>query len=815
MGIVQKLLGKNGGEKVDDFENMARRESFSKFLPYVAYDDVNKIYITNSEEYGYIWECQPKAFIDEQNIEVIAALLQRKYTKGAMIQFSLYADPDYKDIIEKYISNKTRLDEISKETIHGFARYILSGRNGLDKIFGNVVRNFKLIVSLKVKEPLTDQELSNTITTLNGIGFNPKPMKPEKLIHYIRKVICGTDDETTYNDAVPINKQIISASTKIEVMKDHLILGEQYATCLTPKILDEKINPINANKFSGGYEGSKEDLMQIPCPFVWNATVLLDDQSSSISSNASWIIAQKSPGKFAIKIGKRQEECYWALTESEKNKKFIRIIPSLWLFCKDKISLDHAASRAASVWDACDCETQRETFIQSPMLISSLPLGLYASENNIKVLDRHFYMTPEAAACFLPTQADFRGILDNPVCLFVGNKGQLVGLDIYDKRASSKNILICAPTGKGKTQLLQFILDNYHATGSLIRLTDIGYGYERLCATKNGRFMDFGKDKICINPFHSIGRDEEDANADTAMTANTLGEMVYSISKKELTDNEYNLLKEAIRFAKKRDNGIYGVDHVYEYLSSYPDKCGEIDAEPFDFLTSIAKSMGYNIGEFTSKGNYGRIFNGPSDFDISSDDFVILELERLKNDPQLFNVIMLQVMNSVTQDLYLSDRSKQRLVMFEEAWQYFKDGSRIGSMIEEGYRRARRYGGCFGIVTQSPNDLPKFGPAGEVISENSPFKFYLENRNYDAASQQGNISQTGFALDMLKRIKLVKPHYSELYMETPFGEGVGRLILDPFSSALYSSESEDYTRFKQLINSGMGKVEAIYKCLGI
>ena len=51
-----------------------------------------------------------------------------------------------------------------------------------------------------------------------------------------------------------------------------------------------------------------------------------------------------------------------------------------------------------------------------------------------------------------------------------------------------------------------------------------------------------------------------------------------------------------------------------------------------------------------------------------------MELENLKVKPDLYKVVTMLVINAVTQDLYLSDRSRHRLIIFDEAWQ-FLDGN--------------------------------------------------------------------------------------------------------------------------------------------
>ena len=57
----------------------------------------------------------------------------------------------------------------------------------------------------------------------------------------------------------------------------------------------------------------------------------------------------------------------------------------------------------------------------------------------------------------------------------------------------------------------------------------------------------------------------------------------------------------------------------------------------------VARKLAFNIREFTSHGFHGKFFIGPSTFDIRRDDFVVLELENLKIQPDLYRVVTLLV----------------------------------------------------------------------------------------------------------------------------------------------------------------------------
>ena len=56
--------------------------------------------------------------------------------------------------------------------------------------------------------------------------------------------------------------------------------------------------------------------------------------------------------------------------------------------------------------------------------------------------------------------------------------------------------------------------------------------------------------------------------------------------------------------------------------------------------------------------------------------------------------------------MYL-DRRKRKLVIIDEAWDLMEQWIERANFIEAGHRRARKYGGAFGTITQSVDDYYK------------------------------------------------------------------------------------------------------------
>lgn len=819
--IWSLIVGDNGGITHRDLEQELRRNKFSDFLPWVSFDEELGAFQTLDNRYGYLFEICPLTFLGGRDLKQLETFLSVTYPKRTQIQIILAPDHNVNGILQAYSRNKQRRTPLLQKSIEQYTSFLKAGTKGMRCYHGIPVRNWRAFVCIKTAKPLSSEVLSIAEETLQAAHLAPARMGPNHLVAWARQFFNDADaDPNGHVDSrLPLRKQIINAETKIEFSggEKPFRLGKRFGRVITPKVNAKSIDTFTTNTLTGGVMGAPDDPDQITTPFIFSLNIVFEDIKTSLHQKASATMAQKGTGSFAKAIQKRTEEFSWALDKLE-SERFMTIIPSLVILGDTEAECIDSVSRARRLWESKDFVMQEESVLEKPMLIASLPFGLYDIDKNISLLDRHFYAPLSAVARFMPIQGDFRGSSD-PALLYVGRKGQLVGMDVFDKRAPNHNFLIAAGSGAGKSYTLNDLCKNYYAAGSLVRVTDIGYSLQKQCDMVGGRFMDFGKERITINPFNTNSKDEDDRNADLMTTANILAEMAYSASRQPLHETEWTLIKEAVRWTADRGDIVNGIDAVQHYLKSYP-KLASDQGEPLPSAVSKAHELAFNLHDFTTKGVYGRFFNGAGGFDISNDGFVVLELEKLSGQAELFNVVIMQVMNSVTQDLYLSDRSEQRFVLFEEAWRYFSDSrgeenNRLGNLIEEGYRRARKYSGAFGIVTQSPLDLRKFGPVGQVIKNNAAFKFYLECEDYAKAVDEGVLDYEGLAVDLLTSVKANKPKYSEIFFDTPFGRGIGRLSVDPWNHWIATSDGKEVARYNSLIQQGLSPAEAVSKLSGV
>jgi conjugal transfer ATP-binding protein TraC len=220
------------------------------------------------------------------------------------------------------------------------------------------------------------------------------------------------------------------------------------------------------------------------------------------------------------------------------------------------------------------------------------------------------------------------------------------------------------------------------------------------------------------------------------------------------------------------------------------------------------RDMGNQLFAFTTVGEYGAYFNGENNVNFTNE-LTCLELEELKGRKHLQQVVLLILIYQIQQAMYLGNRDQRKILIIDEAWDLLSSGN-IAGFIETGYRRFRKYNGAAITVTQSLNDLYS-SPSGVAIAENSANRFILYQKPETIQSiRQHNrlmIGDAGF--DYLMTVHTVAGEYSEIFMTTSYGNGIGRLIVDPYTKLLYSTHPDDIKAIAQRTRMGMNLNEAI------
>jgi len=817
--------------KRGQLKKLTERNQFSAYLNYLAYDPDLEVYLNQNGSLGLLWECTPVIFAGPKTLKTLEGLFRAGLPPDSVVQFIFYADEHIEPILTEFQKRRVRDDRLVRENTRRVVDFLRKGNKGLRQCADIPIRNFRLFVAVtipgdakNIPKPEEFSEPAKTIKlldikrqiveTLQGASLYPAPMRPEELLEWGRRFFNSYPKNypehnfNSYSPEIPIRKQMINGDTVIKEHSDCLQVGEKYVCITTPKNTPAEVDSMKTNSLFGGIWGVISDADQVKTGFMATASVIIEKGLKvSIHTKCNMLLNQQSFGSLATSLARRQDEFSEATDKIEQGQEFVKIIYTVSTWHRQKEKAQDSLNLVMRLWENNGYVMQKERMISKILLLTQLPFGLYMEGKNLENIDRDFIAPVDTVIPTLPIQGDFEGT-GEPVLLFAGRKGELVAIDFFGKGAVNHNVYCCATTGAGKSFFVNYVAFNYYACGALVRIIDIGGSYKKMATMLGVRYLDFDEDTdVCLNPFTHIREPEKELKGVLPIFA----QMVHANTNTEGDDTEINLIRNAIQWAWDQKGNEADADTVYEFLMTFPNvKEGDLE-ELSDNKQLIARARGlaFNIRAFTSKGPHGRFFTGHSTFDIKNDEFVVLELEHLKAQPDLYRVVTLLIINAVTQDLYLSNRKRKRFIIFDEAHQFLKKGGMIAPVIDEGYRRARKYGGCFMIITQSILDLDMFGDVGTVIKGQSAFKIYLESGDFDRAQKIGLIEYDPFILKLLKSVTSNPPKYSELFFDTPFGVGVGRLVVNDYAYFLYTSKADEVAMIEEMIIEGKTSHQAI------
>ncbi|CAB1369088.1 type IV secretion system protein TraC [Denitratisoma oestradiolicum] len=541
--------------------------------------------------------------------------------------------------------------------------------------------------------------------------------------------------------------------------------------------------------------------LSMPCPFlITMGAVSLDYESARTKAQMKAARATQSAGSymahFQPDLQERKRDWDMVLKTFDSGRTVVGMYHQIALVSKveDASRSEHAVR---AVWRARGFDLTKDFYLQHQALSAALPMTLTPGlQADLRQFGRINTKTADNAVMTSPLIAEWKGT-QTPVMTLFGRRGQIIGFDLFDNTGGNFNFAVAALSGSGKSVFVNEMTYRYLGAGAKVWIIDVGRSYKNLCELLDGEFIEFSDERqntICLNPFSMI----IDISADMEMILPLIAQMA---SPREPLDNySYTALGSAIKRVWDAKGRAATITDIYELLQT-----GRLSLEG-EYERDLSR-LATALEPYTRHGVYASYFEGEANIQFDKD-FVVLELEELKSKKDLQSVVMQLIMYRITQEMY-RDRSRRKLVIIDESWDLMGSGA-SGSFIEAGYRRARKYGGAFGTITQSVDDYYK-NEATKAAINNADWLFLLRQKpeNIERLGKEGKLSLDEWLKRQLASVSTEHGHFSEIYIHSPMGSGLGRLLLDPFSMLVYSTRAEDYEAIKRLREKGLSVSEAI------
>lgn len=133
------------------------------------------------------------------------------------------------------------------------------------------------------------------------------------------------------------------------------------------------------------------------------------------------------------------------------------------------------------------------------------------------------------------------------------------------------------------------------------------------------------------------------------------------------------------------------------------------------------------LEQFYKGGELEYTLNNDLDKSLFDEKFIVFEIDKIKDDPILFPIVVLIIMDVFLQKMRL--KKGRKALIIEEAWKAISSPTMAG-YIKYLYKTVRKFNGIAGVVTQELNDVIDSPIVNEAIINNSDVKILLDQSKF-------------------------------------------------------------------------------------
>ena len=420
----------------------------------------------------------------------------------------------------------------------------------------------------------------------------------------------------------------------------------------------------------------------------------------------------------------------------------------------------------------------KRAYNQLELFVSSFPGNCYSLNEEY---DR-FLTLSDAAVCLMYKER-VQHSEETPIKIYYTDRqGVPVAIDITGKEGKNKltdnsNFFCLGPSGSGKSFHMNSVVRQLHEQGTDVVMVDTGNSYEGLCEYFGGKYISYTEERpIAMNPFR-INREE--MNVEKTGFLKNLVLLIWKGTQGTVTKTEDRLIEHVIteyydayfngfegftpqqredlrkslviddrnssekRHESERERAVriegiidkiegrrkelkveeLSFNSFYEYsVQRIPDICEENRITGIDLST-----YRYMMKDFYLGGNHEKTLNENMDSSLFDETFVVFEIDSIKDDPLLFPLVTLIIMDVFLQKMRI--KKNRKVLVIEEAWKAIASPL-MAEYIKFMYKTARKFWASVGVVTQEIQDIIGSEIVKEAIINNSDVVMLLDQSKF-------------------------------------------------------------------------------------
>ncbi len=805
-----------------------------ELLPWRAFDERSELYL-NAGSVGFVLELPPFAGIDEETLGALAGTLADAAPERCTLQAIHWASPRFGAALADWAGPRERAGGVhaamakrrERELSHAGWRPLHAGGPPF------TLSGCRVFVSAALAGPpgpAPETALSGFRRALEGTlasaGAAARRLAPDALLSLAAELAApetaprpepGTPTplhrpQRRWSPRDPIHLQCAAPGRALTVAPTGLLFHRPDGTDVAVRVLTATAFPEvwpgwRGNALIGDFH---RDFLQPGCPVLTCLTVTTGEaadgeraflKSARATQQAGTGIARYLPGL-------PEKAADWQFV-TERLKDGERLVKACYMAAvyAPLDGLDEAEQAVRAIYHGQGWRMQAERYVQLPSWLACLPMAAAGGlDADLERFGRMKTLLTSSAANLAPVHGEWRGQRFDaetpPVLFLIGRRGQPACWSPFANTAGNYNVAVTGKSGSGKSVLMQELVTGIVAAGGEAVVIDDGRSFQHTAEALGGAFGAFGKDPACLNPFAMIDTATAEHDGDYreecfAMLAGVIGRMCRR--RGSIDDIEAALVAEAIAAAWDEAGNGADLGTVRRHLEARDDR--------------RAADMAVALGPWCPGGAMGRLF-ASSDVPDLDNAMTVFELAELKGRGDVQGVVLMLVVFLATQRMYHGPRTRAKAIVIDEAWDLLSgDDSR--AFLEGAARRARKYRGALITGTQSVNDYYA-NPAARAAWENSDWVIFLSQKDesVELLKQEKRIHCDPGMERALKSLTTADGRYAELVLHGPDGWRVARLVLDPWSVALFSSRGPAFAEVERLKAEGLSTVEAIDRIAG-
>lgn len=360
----------------------------------------------------------------------------------------------------------------------------------------------------------------------------------------------------------------------------------------------------------------------------------------------------------------------------------------------------------------------KRAYNQLELFVNSFPGNCYGMSDEY---DR-FLTLGDAASCLMYKEK-IQHSEDTPLKVYYTDRqGVPVAIDIMGKEGRNKltdnsNFFCLGPSGSGKSFHMNSVVRQLWEQNTDVVMVDTGNSYEGLCEYVGGKYISYTEEKpITMNPFR-INREE--LNVEKTGFLKNLVLLIWKGSQGTVTKTEDRLIDQVItEYYDTYFNGFTGFtpplredlrksliiddrnrshqnpdeteaqreERLERTINQIEQRRKELKVESLSFNTfyefSVQRipdicsenSIGgidistyrYMMKDFYRGGNHDKTLNENMDSSLFDETFIVFEIDAIKDDPLLFPIVTLIIMDVFLQKMRI--KKNRKVLVIEEAW---------------------------------------------------------------------------------------------------------------------------------------------------